>query len=141
LLFIDYLNPPDKLLQSNYFVSCNLIYIFKNLCVQHNNYFQRHLVKSLSYYYIENNPSFFHFSGNEDIDYSKSFNDDYSINSSGNSSMMESNNQPEYKCNIPFYDFFLYLLIKIILISNWENNGKNNINIKILTYMIYFLQY
>ena len=126
LLFIDYLNPPDKLLQSNYFVSCNLIYIFKNLCVQHNNYFQRHLVKSLSYYYIESNPSFFQFNDNEDKDYSKSFNDDYGFNTSEISSIFESKKQSKYKCNIPFYDFFLYLLIKIILISNWENNDKNN---------------
>ena len=126
LLFIDYLNPPDKLLQSNYFVSCNLIYIFKILCEQHNNYFQRHLVKSLSYYYIQNNPSFFQFSGNEDIDYSKSFNDDYSINSSVDFSIKGEKKQLEYKSNIPFYDFFLYLLIKIILISNWENNSKKN---------------
>jgi len=126
LLFIDYLNPPDKLHQSNYFVSCNLIYIFKNLCEQHNNYFQRHLVKSLSYFYIQNNPSFFQFNGNEDIDYSKSFNDDFSIHSSGNSSIKDSEKESKYKCNIPFYDFFLYLLIKIILISNWENNNKKN---------------
>ena len=126
LLFIDYLNPPDKLLQSNYFVSCNLIYIFKSLCDQHNNYFQRHLVKSLSYYYTQNNPSFFQFSGNEIIDISKTFNGDSSIHSSIDSNYSGLNIPSEYKSNIPFYDFFLYLLIKIIVISNWENNIKKN---------------
>ena len=61
LLFIDFLNPPDKLDQSNYFISCNLIFLFKYLCKEHNNYFPRFFIRSLSYSYIQNTTSFFSF--------------------------------------------------------------------------------
>ena len=118
LLFIDYLNPPDKLIQANYFAVCNLIYIFRYLCEEHNIYFQRHLVKSLSFNYIKNNPSFFKFNNvNEKLSSSISNGEVLSNSSVYNNDVVES---------IPFYDFFLYLLIKIILISNWTNKSKIN---------------
>ena len=122
LLIIDYLNPPDKLIQSNYFVSCNLIYIFKLLCEEHNNFFQRHLVKSISYFYIKNNFSFFQFNLEEGNN-SNSLSEEQSKSSS---KIMVKNTKKKKKYNIPFYDFFLYLLIKIGLISNWENNYKKD---------------
>ena len=118
LLLIDYLNPPDKLIQANYFVVCNLIYIFKYLCEEHNYFFQRHLIKSLSFDYTKHNPSFFNFSYiNEKLSQTMS-NGKKTSNSSININDLEE--------SIPFYDFFLYLLIKLILISNWTNKLKTN---------------
>ena len=118
LLVIDFLNPPDKLYQSNYFISCNLIYLFKYLCKEHNNYFQRFFIKSLSYSYINNSISFFSFKKKDDseISYSEGM----------NSSVESINTVNDLEFNINFYDFFLYILTKIILISNWENNYKND---------------
>ena len=116
LLIIDFLNPADKLIQSNYFVSCNLIYIFKYLCIDRNYFFQFHLVKSLSYSYNNINNSFFKFNitkGKEEY-----------IQKENNT--LNNFNQPHEKReinNIRFYDFFLFLLTKIILISHWENNN------------------
>ena len=122
LLITDFLNPADKLFQTNYFVTCNLINIFKYLCIEHNYFFQFHLVKSLSYDSCKSNFSFFKFNivqeenellkkkGTEIIDTSK----------------IIINKRDLY--SIKFYDFFLFLLTKIILISNWENNGNNYFN-------------
>jgi hypothetical protein len=82
LTFIDYLNTPDKLIKSNYFACCNLIYIFKLLCKEHNNYFQRRFIRNLSFPYIENNPSFFTFrkdEENHDLDNNNEKNDNPNI--------------------------------------------------------------
>jgi len=118
LLLIDYLNPPDKLIQANYFIVYNLIYIFKYLCEEHNFFFQRHLVKSLSFDYTKHIPSFFKFNNiNEKISYTMNNGEDISESSININGIEE---------NIPFYDFFLYLLIKIILISDWTNKIKSN---------------
>ena len=115
LLIIDFLNPADKLIQSNYFVSCNLIYIFKFLCIEHNYFFQFHLVKSLAYAYTPSSQSFFKFFSNEG---------EKTINEDSESSISNYNNYEIY--SIKFYDFFLFLLTKIILISDWENCNSNN---------------
>jgi len=121
LLIMDFLNPSDKLFQTNYFVTCNLINIFKYLCIEHNYFFQFHLVKSLSYNSCRNNFSFFKFNIVEEdnklfINKETEIIDDTKI----------INKKELY--SIKFYDFFLFLLTKIILISNWENNGNNNFN-------------
>ena len=120
LLFIDFFNPNDKLIQWNYFVSCNIINIFRLLCLNHNYFFQLHLVKSLSLDYSENNFSYFKFQIISEIPILKKEKED-SIN-------LKEQNKNIY--NIKLYDFLFYLLLKIILISNWEtkNNDINKIN-------------
>ena len=118
LLIIDFLNPADKLIQSNYFVSCNLIYIFKFLCIEHNYFFQFHIVKSLSYAYTPNNLPFFKFGINEE---------ENTVNEDSHTRLIDLKVQEKYEIyNIKFYDFFLFLLTKIILISDWENCNSNN---------------
>ena len=118
LLIIDFLNPADKLIQSNYFVSCNLIYIFKFLCIEHNYFFQFHLVKSLSYVCTSSSYPFFKFAINKE---------EKSINEDSKRTIINFNAQDKYETyNIKFYDFFLFLLTKIILISDWENCNSSN---------------
>ena len=118
LLFLDYFNPPDKLIQSNYFVSCNLLNIFKFLCVKHNYFFQFHIVKYLSYTYSENAYSFFKFNIEKFSKPSKEKKECEETNSNKKNKIM--------MYNIKFYDFLLFLLTKIILISNWDNYNDNN---------------
>ena len=120
LLFIDYLNPPDKLFHSNYLVSCNLIFILKLLCNGQKTFYQRFFIKSLSYNYVNNNLEFFSFKNKDESELSISIND-IQIQ---NSSFVKIDNCHEY--NINFYDFCLYLLTKIVLISNWEYNYQNS---------------
>ena len=121
LLIIDFLNPSDKLIQWNYFVSCNIINIFKLLCANHNYFFQLHLVKSLSFDYSENNFSYFKFNIMSEISRLKKEKKDSFTNLKDHELILH---------NLKLYDFFLYLLLKIILISNWESksNDKNTIN-------------
>ena len=118
LLLFDYLNPPDKIIQSNYYISCNLLYIFRFLCVNNNYFFQLHLVKSLSYTYTENPFSFFKFNI-----------DEFSEPLKEKKESEEANSNKEKKTilyNVKFYDFFLFLLTKIILISNWDKSNDIN---------------
>ena len=99
-LFLEYLNPQDKLVSLNYINSYNLIKIFKFLCEEHNNFFQGHLIKSVSFEYFNFVPYYF------------------------KSSTIENNKQEfeEFdKENIKLFDFLLYVLSKIILISKWGN--------------------
>ena len=121
LLITDFLNPVDKLFQTNYFVTCNLINIFKYLCIEHNYFFQFHLVKSLSYNSCKSNFSFFKFN---------IFEEDNQIFLNKESEIIDNSKiiNKEDLYSIKFYDFFLFLLTKIILISNWENNGNNYFN-------------
>ena len=116
LLFINYLNPPDNLIQSSYFISCNLIYIFKLLCEENNIFFQKHLVKSISYTYIEDNLIYYRFSKNKEDDSS-----DFSYRSSNlGETVLDASSRNHSEFSILFCDFFLFLLIKVILISNWD---------------------
>ena len=118
LLIIDFLNPADKLIQPNYFVSCNLIYIFKFLCIEHNYFFQFHIVKSLSYACTQGSYPFFKFNINEE---------ENRTNKDAEKTLPNLKVHDKYEIyNIKFYDFFLFLLTKIILISDWENNNSNN---------------
>jgi len=121
LLFINYLNPPDNLIQSSYFISCNLIYIFKMLCEEHNIFFQKHFIKSLSYSYIEDNSIYFRFSKNKENDSSEFSNSSSKLSQTALDEALGDNNS---EFSILFYDFFLFLQIKIMLISNWDY--KNN---------------
>jgi len=121
LLIINYLNPPDNLIQTSYFISCNLIHIFKMLCEEHNIFFQKHFIKSLSYSYIEDNSIYFKFSKNKEYDSSTFSNNSSKLSGTIFDDDLRNNNS---EFTILFYDFFLFLLIKIILISNWDY--KNN---------------
>ena len=121
LLFIDYLNPSDNLTQSHYFVSCNLIYFFKYLCKEHNSYFQRFFIRNLSYSYIKDNHIFFSFQKKNVNEKSKP---NVEENQDSSLKIIRLNEVNPNKNIIHFYDFFLYLLTKIILISNWTNFNK-----------------
>ena len=121
LLFINYLNPPDNLIQSSYFISCNLIYIFKMLCEEHNIFFQKHFIKSLSYSCKEDHLIYFRFSKNEENDSSSFSNSKLNLSQTEFDDALGDNNS---EFSILFYDFLLFLQIKIMLISNWDY--KNN---------------
>ena len=102
LLFLEYLNPQDKLISFYYINSYNLIKIFKFLCEEHNNFFQGHLIKSVSFEYFNYVPYYF------------------------KTSIFDNNTKQENleefdKENIKLFDFLLYVLSKIILISKWGN--------------------
>ena len=110
LLFIDYINPNDNVITLNYFYSLNLIKIFKFLCEEHNNFFQGHLIKSLSFQYLEFVPNYI---ANAGI-----FGNDF-------------DNDQGQTLEIKFFEFFLHVLIKIILVSQWEklkNEDDKHIN-------------
>ena len=113
LLFVEYLNPSDKLIQSNYFTSCNLIFIFKYLCKEHNNYFQRYFINNISFSFNENNHPFFAIKKEDESQNSISSDEESAVKNIVNK---------ENKIN--FFGFLLNVLTKIILISNWENHHK-----------------
>ena len=100
VLFIEYLNPSDNLIQPSYFTSFNLIFIFKYLCKEHNNYFQRYFINNISFTFIENNPSFFNINEEEEEE-------SYKSNSSEEDSSLQNLGKPEKTIN--FNDFLLYL--------------------------------
>ena len=108
LLFIEFFNPPDKLLDNNYVCSFLLINIFKYLCKEHNNFFQSRFMKSLNYKYIEEIPVFYKESTKEG-EKSKIGYEFESLYSPGG----------KFK-NIKLVDFFLHVILKIILISEWD---------------------
>ena len=115
LLFIELFNPPDKLLDTNYISSFILIKIFKFLCEEHNNFFQCRLIKSLTYEYVEHTPVF------------------YKEVSADNDSKTEDQIDSKYdsqdkKKHIKFFDFFLHVILKIILISEWDKLDYNDEN-------------
>ena len=130
LSFIDYLNPPDKIMGDNYFVTLNLIKIFKCLCEQYNKFFQHYLIKSLTYFYKNEIP--------EKYIYTKTIKPININNNNSNTSFEEEqltlgNNNKKNKINylktnnykfdlekneIHFHDFFLCVLIKLLLVSD-----------------------
>ena len=114
-LFIEFFNPPDKLLDLNYACSLLLINIFKYLCEEHNNYFQSLLIKTLNYEYEEIIPLVFR----ED---SK---DEENISEGEIKNIIP---QPKISKNIKFFDFFLHVILKIILISEWDKLDYDNDN-------------
>ena len=116
LLFIELFNPPDKLLDKNYSSSFLLIKIFKYLCEEHNNFFQCRLIKSLQYKYEEIIPIFYkELSKETESKLRSNFdNDDFQMT--------------YITKNIKFFDFFLHVILKIILISEWDKLDYNNEN-------------
>ena len=107
-LFIEAFNPADKLLDNNFVCSYLLIKIFKLLCEEHNNFFQCRLVKYLQYKYEEIIPMFYNESQRRIESLDKS-------NGENNSEA-----KIEFLKGIKFFEFFLHVLLKIILISDWD---------------------
>ena len=138
LSIIEYLNPPDKLIYSNYLISCYLLWIFKFLIEKDNKHFKLILISSISYKYISS--TFYFFKNNQIIQNNlileKSIYES-SVYGEGNNIYEEKekdilfyNNENENKNKndmikiIKFYDFLLLLITKICTISNWEKIQK-----------------
>ena len=148
LLFIEFLNPCDKLISLNYIYAYNLIKVFKFLCEEHNNFFQGHLISSISFDYFLSVPILFKSLKQENSNNNYSINiinnennnnnnnDNFSIEQS-NQSLIKNKIENEDKSflgdknSIKFFDFFLHILNKIILVSKWSdlnNEDDNNQN-------------
>ena len=106
LLFIEAFNPADKLLDNNFVNSYLLIKIFKFLCEEHNNFFQCRLVKYVQYEYVEVIPKYYNESPRN-------------IDSVTNGETTYEKKIENTK-GIKFFEFFLHVLLKIILISDWN---------------------
>ena len=136
LSIIEYLNPFDKLIFTNYSISCYLLWIFKYLCAKENKIFKLNFIHSLSYRYISD--IFYFFRDNQIIHKNlileKSM---YESNIFGDASPAEEkrtllikNGKSNLKNGnkviklIKFYDFLLLLIPKICLISNWDKIQK-----------------
>ena len=117
LLFIELFNPPDNLLDINFVCSYILIKIFKNLCEEHNNFFQCRLIKTLNYKYTEKIP----------VSYKEESKEEESKIEQDKESNGPDSEKDNSK-NIKFFDFFLHVLLKIILISEWDKLDYNDEN-------------
>ena len=130
LLFIDIFNPKDKYYNDNYIYAISLIKIYKFLCVEHNNFFQIRLIKTLNYQY-KNIIPFFH----KEYKKIKEYNIQFCTNILDNYELNMKNEKRLKVKNVKFFDFFLFVLIKITLISGWssmrnyvnQNNDNRNI--------------
>ena len=122
LSLIDFLNPADKLISSNNIISCNLIMIFKYLCSKNNKFFKLYLIRSLSYDYNSNIHYFFKMNQTQ-LEEEDSFSEDSS------EKKIAELKTDEIK-NLKFYDFLLFLISKICLISKWDKskNNKNSVH-------------
>ena len=136
LSIIDYLNPTDGLMNYNYFISYNILCVFKSLCLNNNKFFKMNFVRSISYNYISNIFNFFKI--NPIIQNHTVL--ETTIISCGNladgNAIDEKDKPMIYKNSedniiehpkinkIKFYDFFLILIPKICLISNWNKYLK-----------------
>ena len=129
LIFIDRFNPKDKYYNDSYIFTINLIKIFKFLCEEHNNFFQMRLIKLLNYQYKSIVPVFFKENKNF-----KEFQQQYETNTDKKTNPTNTNKEKKKNKNIKFFDFFLYVLLKITLISGWtqlkENQKKSSLNKK-----------
>ena len=136
LSIIDYLNPTDGLMNYNYFISYNILCVFKSLCLNNNKFFKMNFVRSISYNYISNIFNFFkinpiiqnHTVLETTIFCSGNFADGNAIDEK-DKPMIYQNSEDNIiehpKINkIKFYDFFLILIPKICLISNWNKYLK-----------------
>ena len=135
LLFIESFNAPDQLFDVNYVFSFLLIKIFKFLCEEHNNFFQCRLIKTLDYNYTEIIPMFYHeVSIKEEDNDKKKEEKNRSISSDDDDDLISKNKVKSIK----FFDFFLHVILKIMLISEWsklDNIEENIIQHKQNTYL------
>ena len=135
LLFIESFNAPDQLFDVNYVFSFLLIKIFKFLCEEHNNFFQCRLIKTLDYKYTQSIPMYYHEVSIEEEDNDKKKEEKSKSISSENDDNLIS--QAKLK-SIKFFDFFLHVILKIMLISEWsklDNIEENIIQHKQNTYL------
>ena len=136
LSIIEYLNPSDKLIYSNYLISCYLLWIFKFLCAKENKIFKLKFIRELSYKYISNIFNFFRDNQathnnlilEKSLFESSAFGDNYFFEEK-NKTSLDKNGKEINKDNthikiIKFYDFLLLLIPKICLISNWDKIQK-----------------
>ena len=134
LLFIESFNAPDQLFDVNYVFSFLFIKIFKFLCEEHNNFFQCRLIKTLDYKYTEVIPMYYHEVSIEEEDNVKKKEKDRSISSDDDDNF---DNKTKVK-SIKFFEFFLHVILKIMLISEWsklDNIEENIIQHKHNTYL------
>ena len=132
LLFIESFNAPDKLFDINYVFSYLLIKIFKFLCEEHNNFFQCRLIKTLNYDYTQEIPMYYKEVSIEEDNDNNPINKELSENSEENLI-----NKSKIK-SIKFFDFFLHVVLKIMLICEWsklDNIEENIIQPKQNTYL------
>ena len=111
LLFIELFNPPDKLLDINFAFSLLLIKIFKYLCEEHNNFFQFRFLKCLNYKYVQLTPAF----------YKETLKDEESIDEFRKNNLGNDNTK-----DINFFYFYLHVILKIILIYEWNKFNDEN---------------
>ena len=116
LIFIDEFNPRDRYFNDNYILAVNLIKIFKFLCEEHNNFFQMRLIKVLNYQYKNIIPMFYKENKNFK-EYQNQYANSVIYNFGLNLNVSE---EKEKVKNIKFFDFYLYVLLKISLISGWN---------------------
>ena len=119
-IFIDDVNPHDRVMNIEYITAYSLIKVFKFLCEEHNNFFQGRLIKGLVYRYVKMLPDINNCEDttNQTIDNSKC-------------------NNKKKTTQSKFFDFMLHCLLKVILISEWDsianistsgNSSSNNSN-------------
>ena len=124
LIFIDEFNPRDKYYDDNFIVAINLIKIFKFLCEEHNNFFQMRLINVLNYQYKRIVPFF-----NKENKSFKEYQNQYANSVIYNFNFGLNFNDKEKVKTIYFFDFFLFVLLKISLISRWnELKGLSKLN-------------
>ena len=112
-LFIELFNPPDKLFDINYVFTFLLIKIFKFLCEEHNNFFQCRLIKTLNYDYNQEIPMYYKEVSLDDDDHNSKHILDNDSNFDNNGNNLKSK-------SVKFFDFFLHVILKIMLISEWS---------------------
>jgi hypothetical protein len=116
LIFIDEFNPRDRYFNDNYILAINLIKIFKFLCEEHNNFFQMRLIKVLNFQYKNIVPMFYKENKNF-MEYQNQYGNSIIYNFGEN---LNFSGEKDKVKNIKFFDFFLYVLLKISLISGWN---------------------
>ena len=152
LSIIDCLNPTDGLMNYNYFISYNILCIFKFLCLKNNKFFKMNFIRGISYNYISNifcffkiNPVIQNHAILEETMFGSGNFDGNTINEKDKSMIYKNleENVEHVKINkIKFYDFFLILIPKICLISNWDKSQKieqNNYLYELFSSIIDFL--
>ena len=125
LSIIEYLNPSDGFIHSNYFNSCNILWIFKLLCSKDNKFYKLRFISTISYKYIINHFSFFKINQDIYLNEDKSEYESTILGEDINKILSIKNLKDNLIIkNVKFYDFFLFLIPKICLISNWDKSRK-----------------
>ena len=102
-MFIDDVNPHDRVMNIEYITAYSLVKVFKFLCEEHNNFFQGRLIKGLVYRYVKMLP---------DIN---------NCDDTTNQTIDNSKGNKKKTTQSKFFDFMLHCLLKVILISEWDS--------------------